>query len=223
MRTGTEEYYRGRALEYDRVYDKPERKADLRELVPWVSSQLAGRRVLEVAAGTGWWTGSYADGAAEVTATDFNAATLDVAKARRQWPASVRFLEADAFDLESVSGRFDAAFVGFFWSHVPLTQLDGFLDRLAERLGLRARVVIIDNRYVEGSNQPVVRTDFSGDTYQNRRLEDGTTWEVLKNFPTPAEVRTRLARVGEEDVEVNELDYYWSATFRVTRRRDLAR
>ncbi len=218
MRTGTEEYYRRRALEYDRVYDKPEREADLRELRPWVASSLAGRRVLEVAAGTGWWTDSYADTAAEVTATDVNVATLEVATSRREWPSSVRFFQADAFDLDSIPGRFDAAFVGFFWSHVPLEQLDEFLDRLAGRLQHRARVVIIDNRYVEGSSYPIVRRDLGGDTYQERRLEDGSTWSVLKNFPTPSELRGRLARVGE-GIALNELEYYWSATFRVTHQR----
>ncbi len=214
MRTGTEEYYRRRALEYDRVYDKAERQADLLELRSWVSRLLAGRRVLEVAAGTGWWTDSYVDGAVEATVTDVNVTTLEVAATRRTWPPSVRFLEADASDLESIPGRFDAAFVGFFWSHVPLHQLDEFLDGLVQRLDHLARVVIIDNRYVQGSSYPITRTDPAGDTYQERPLEDGTRWEVLKNFPTPVELRQRLERVGNE-IEVNELDFYWTATFQV--------
>ena len=218
MRTGTEEYYRRRALEYDRVYDKPERQTDLLELRSWVSRLLVGRRVLEVAAGTGWWTDSYADGAAEATVTDVNASTLEVAATRRTWPPSVRFLEADASDLETIPGRFDAAFVGFFWSHVPLRQLDEFLDRLARRLDQRARVIIIDNRYVEGSSYPITRTDLAGDTHQERRLEDGTRWEVLKNFPTPTELRERLERVGD-GIELIELAYYWTATLQVNARR----
>jgi protein-L-isoaspartate O-methyltransferase len=70
--TGTETYYRRRAAEYDRVYDKLERQEDLESLRTQVASLLAGRRVLEVAAGTGWWTAVYADGAARVVATDVN-------------------------------------------------------------------------------------------------------------------------------------------------------
>ena len=55
MATGTE-YYRERALEYDRVYLKPERQGDLYRIREWLSTVFDGRRVIEVAAGTGYWT-----------------------------------------------------------------------------------------------------------------------------------------------------------------------
>ena len=77
--TGTEEYYQRRAGEYDRVYAKPERQADLATLPAEVAGLLAGRRVLEVAAGTGWWTDVLAASAAGVVATDVNRSTLEVA------------------------------------------------------------------------------------------------------------------------------------------------
>jgi hypothetical protein len=52
MVTGTEEYYQARAHEYDAVYEKPERQADLARLRAWLPPVLDGRQVLEVAAGT---------------------------------------------------------------------------------------------------------------------------------------------------------------------------
>lgn len=214
--TGTEEYYRERAAEYDLVYDKPERQSDLTALRERVAELMAGRRVLEVAAGTGWWTDAYADQAASVIATDVNPETLLLAAARRAWPSAVRFAEADAFALERLEGSFDAAFVGFFWSHVPVGRLGGFLVALAGRLELGALVVAIDNRFVPGSNHPITRTDDAGNTYQERRLQDGRSFEVLKNFPAPAAVAASLGRVGS-DVAVEELDYYWLATASVTR------
>jgi SAM-dependent methyltransferase len=213
MATGTEAYYQARAREYDQVYDKPERQDDLETLRAWLPGVLAGRRVLEVAAGTGYWTSVYAGRAAAVLATDASPATLEVARGRRTWPDSVRFGPADAFALglpDGPAGSFDAAFAGFFWSHVDLASLDSFLAGLTARLDRPATVVFTDNRYVEGSNYPMTRTDAGGNTFQERRLTDGSVWEVRKNFPSAAELRARLAPFAR-DVEIRELTYYWTA------------
>jgi len=49
-----QDYYAARATEYDKVYAKHERQADLRQIEQWLPSVLAGRSVLEVACGTGY-------------------------------------------------------------------------------------------------------------------------------------------------------------------------
>jgi SAM-dependent methyltransferase len=211
MTTGSEEYYRERAREYDLVYAKPERQADLLNMRAWLPQIVPERQVLEIAAGTGYWTDVYADAAASVVATDVNDATLEVARSRRAWPSSTSFKVADAFDLGTVRGHFDAAFVGFFWSHVALRDLDRFLNGVRDRLGEGARAVFMDNRYVDGSNHPVTRTDAQGNTYQTRRLTDGSEWEVLKNFPTAGEVFSTLSAVAS-GVEIHEWRHYWAAT-----------
>jgi SAM-dependent methyltransferase len=211
LSTGTEEYYRARAHEYDAVYDKPDRQADLAELRTGLPELLAGRHVLEVAAGTGYWTDVYADAAASVTATDVNRATLDVARHRRTWPSTVRFVEVDAFELRRVEGTLDATMVGYFWSHLPLDRLEEFLVGLADRLEPGAPAVFIDNRYVEASNSPVTRTDAAGNTYQQRELADGSSWEVLKNFPTVEEIRALLAPLSTT-VTIHEVEHYWLAS-----------
>ena len=64
------EYYRRRAGEYEAIYAKPERQADLALLRKEVPQRLAGRRVLEIACGTGYWTALVAPLAASVVATD---------------------------------------------------------------------------------------------------------------------------------------------------------
>jgi predicted methyltransferase len=50
------DYYAQRAAEYDAVYAKPERQHDLARLKELLPPLVAGRRVLELAAGTGYWT-----------------------------------------------------------------------------------------------------------------------------------------------------------------------
>ena len=49
-------YYAERASIYERVYHQPERQADLRQLEADLPAHFAGRHVLELACGTGWWT-----------------------------------------------------------------------------------------------------------------------------------------------------------------------
>ena len=47
---------------------------------------------------------------------------------------------------------------------------------------------MLDNQYVLGSSTPISRTDAEGNTYQTRPLKDGSSHEVLKNFPTHAQL-----------------------------------
>ncbi len=86
MPTETEEYDAQRAAEYDQVYEKPERQEDLAALSNLVTSALVGRNVLDIAAGTGFWTERSADVARSTMACDNNEETLGVARSRRTWP-----------------------------------------------------------------------------------------------------------------------------------------
>jgi demethylmenaquinone methyltransferase/2-methoxy-6-polyprenyl-1,4-benzoquinol methylase len=210
MGTGTEDYYHHWAPDYDEVYTRPQRQSDFQVVRGRLTGLFAGKHVLEVAAGTGSWTSVLADTAASVTATDINQTTLEVAKARRPWPPSVDFAVADALALRTIPGDFDAAFAGFFWSHVPLTKIDAFLEGLTLRLLPGSLMVFVDNRLVPGGVHPVARRDEQGNTYQHREMKDGSSWDVLKNFPRPDEVRTRLNRFGQS-VELEELDNFWLA------------
>jgi ubiquinone/menaquinone biosynthesis C-methylase UbiE len=179
-----QDYYARRARVYERIYQKPERQADLRAMEAWLPAQFTGRRVLEIACGTGWWTPHGARDCASWLATDVNPETIAIAQAK-PLPATVRFATVDAYSMAELGdARFDGAFAGFWWSHVPLAQLPAWLERLHARLEPGARVVILDNRYVEGSSTRLSRRDADGNTYQQRHLDDGSAHEVLKNFPT---------------------------------------
>jgi len=208
-------YYAARATEYEQVYAKPERQADLARLRMVVAEFARERRVLEVACGTGYWTAELARTAKSVVGTDIGEAVLAVAQEKRLPSDRVTFRRADAFALDVVPDRVDAAFVGFWWSHVQLQDISKFLVGLHRRLEPGARILIMDNRYVLGSSSRIERTDPAGNTYQRRTLADGSVHEVLKNFPTPADVRHQLADAGAADIEQAELPYYWYAAYRV--------
>jgi protein-L-isoaspartate O-methyltransferase len=208
-------YYRERAAEYDAVYAKPERQADLARLRALLPPLVGGRSVLELAAGTGYWTTALSTSARSVLATDLNDETLAVARTRSYGPGEVRFEVVDAFDLGSIPGRYDAIFAGFFWSHVPRADVRRFARGLLDRVEPGGVVVLADNRYVEGSNHPITRTTADGDTYQTRQLSDGRSFEVLKNFPTREQFSADLAPA---EVKWTELNYFWVASIVVPRR-----
>jgi SAM-dependent methyltransferase len=205
------DYYRERAAEYDAVYAKPERQPDLARLRQLLPGLVAGQRVLEIAAGTGYWTQHLATTAKSVTATDLNAETLAIAAQREYGPADVSLRVADAFRLDAVPGEFDTVFCGFWWSHVLRADVPRFLAGIRGRIGAGAQLILLDNRYVEGSNHPVTRTTPDGDTYQQRKLADGSEYEVLKNFPSRSQLAADLDSVATE-LDWTGLDYFWLAT-----------
>jgi ubiquinone/menaquinone biosynthesis C-methylase UbiE len=203
-----EEYYAARAREYERVYAKPERQADLKQIALLLPTFFAGRRVLEVACGTGYWTGFLATEAENVLAVDLTPETLAVAAAKPWRAGQVSFRVADAYALPEDLGSFDAAFAGFWWSHVPMRDRGRFLNSLDRRLVDGAKVLLLDNHFVEGSNTPIAQTDADGNTYQRRRLGDGSEYLVLKNFPSEEELRADTAAFGSR-MQFIALQYYW--------------
>jgi ubiquinone/menaquinone biosynthesis C-methylase UbiE len=209
------EYYAQRALVYERVYHKPERQTELRAIEAWLPAPFTRRRVLEVACGTGWWTPHGARDAKSWLATDVNPETMSVAQ-QKALPPCVRFATVDAYTFAQIDGqRFDAAFAGFWWSHVPLARLASWLHTLHERLEPGARVVMLDNRYVQGSSTPITRRDDAGNTYQQRALDDGSVHEVLKNFPTRDAAFGALGPRARH-CEWIEHPHYWILSYELT-------
>lgn len=208
-------YYAKRASEYERIYARPERQADLSALRKRIGDLFAGRRVLELACGTGWWTPVIALRAAQVTALDLNEEVLAIARAKELPAGRVEFVQGSAFEIPDFGRRHDALFAGFWWSHVRLEELDAFLAAAAAAVAPGSLVAFLDNRYVEGSSTPVSRRDAQGNTFQLRQLADGSRHEVLKNFPEPDELIQRASRCGV-DAHVELLEHYWLLSFRTS-------
>jgi len=201
-------YYSARAPEYDEIYRRPERQADLEALRQRLRAAVAGRDVLEVACGTGFWTAVIAPSARSVLAVDISAEVLELAHRRTYPPGRVTFLQADAFGLAGLQGRFDAACAGFWWSHLPRQSLPAFLAGLQTRLDPGARCVFFDNRYVEGSSTPIAGRDDEGNTYQIRKLVDGTSHRIMKNFPARAELERAMPPAARQR-DIAEWTYFW--------------
>jgi ubiquinone/menaquinone biosynthesis C-methylase UbiE len=205
------DYYSARAAEYDHVYAKPERQHDLRRIEFWLPTVFEGRSVIEVACGTGYWTQFLAPVATRLLAIDAAPETLRIARTRIR-AAHVEFVEGDAYRLPDVGTRYEAAFAGFWISHVPRGRIGAFLNGLHTRLSPGAKVVFLDNKFVAGSSTPISDRDSEGNTYQARTLRDGSCFRVLKNFPTETEMRSWLAE-GTRDVRCQEWEHYWALEY----------
>jgi demethylmenaquinone methyltransferase/2-methoxy-6-polyprenyl-1,4-benzoquinol methylase len=206
------DYYRRRAGEYEDIYAWPERQADLAILRREIPARLAGCEVLEVACGTGYWTERIAATAKRIVATDVAPEPMAIARAK-SYACPVEFRVADAYALPDLPEPFDAAFAGFWWSHVPRSRRGAFLHCLHGRLRPGARVVLFDNRYVEGAMGPIAETDAEGNTYQRRRLADGSETRLLKNFPSATELAEVFSRFGF--FFHRPLAYYWLVEYRL--------
>lgn len=209
-------YYHERVREYERVYEKPERQADLRAIKACLPGYFRGKHTLEIACGTGYWTMEIAKGAASVIATDINESMLELAR-RKPIPAGlVQFEQADIFDMSEPAQFFGAAFGGFIWSHIPVAKLPELLSTIQARLRPDASIWFLDNRFVKGSNTPIYRTDEDGNTYQMRRLQDGREFEVMKNFPTESSMQALADKNGYR-LQWKEWTYFWLAEITPTR------
>jgi demethylmenaquinone methyltransferase/2-methoxy-6-polyprenyl-1,4-benzoquinol methylase len=149
--------------------------------------------VLEIACGTGLWTEALAGHADTVTAID--AAPEAVAIAReRVGSANVRFEVADVFSWRTAA-RFDVIFFSAWLSHVPMNLFDQFWLLLRPLLADRGRVLFIDE-HIDVRDKETYLT--GSDEIVERRLRDGSTFRVVKNFVDPAMLERRLRGIGWE-------------------------
>ncbi|MGX1910151.1 class I SAM-dependent methyltransferase [Streptomyces phaeochromogenes] len=185
-------YYRARAPEYDRVYAERE---DLRELLTVVDDLPIAGDVLELACGTGQWTGALAARARSVTAVDASPEVLGIAQARTA-SADVRFERVDVFNWQPPR-RYDTVFFAFWLSHVPPSRLGDFWNTVAAALAPHGKAIFID----EGP-AAAAREDVAGEL---RRLDDGSEYRIVKVFHDPEKLTGELAELGwSADIRTHE-------------------
>jgi len=206
------DYYAKRAIEYETIFQKPERQRDLFYLRTLMSTSFANKDVLEIACGTGYWTQLIARNARKIIAMDCNKEVIEIARQKEYGSCDVDFILSDAYSMSNIYNGFSASFLGFWWSHVPIQTQPRFLQLLHSHLCHRAKVILIDNCFVEHGSTPVSRTDAYGNTFQLRRLKDGSEHEVLKNFPSDDALASAFAPFSK-DLRIKRLSYYWVAEY----------
>jgi len=89
-------------------------------------------------------------------------------------------------------GRYDVIFFAGWLSHVPTSRFDQFWQSLRRFLVERGRVLFVDEHVEEREKETYV--DGREDIVE-RRLRDGSTFWVVKNFLDPDGLERRLGRL----------------------------
>lgn len=212
MGTDLHKYYHNRAKEYERIYSKPERQGDINASVKILQEIFENREVLEIACGTGFWTQYIAHSASSILATDINGSVIEIAEAKKIIHSKLSFEVRDFYTF-TPEKQYESLFGGFIWSHILKQDLTRFYKTIHALLKPGSLVVLMDNTYVEGSNHPISSKDAEGNTFQTRTLDDGSTYEVLKNFATEEALKESL-KDQVEDFKFISLTYFWIAMYK---------
>ena len=207
MNTDLVTYYKNRANEYEKIYALPERQEELAAATDILQNLFKDKEVVEIACGTGYWTERIAKTARSIFATDINQNVIDIAEGKNYHPCEVTFAAADLFQFQP-SKKYETLFAGFIWSHVLLQDLDRLVQIASGLVVPGGRLVFMDNNYVADSNRPLTHKDEAGNTFQTRKLEDGSEHLVLKNFPAEAFLREKWKGIAA-DIELFNFKYYW--------------
>jgi demethylmenaquinone methyltransferase/2-methoxy-6-polyprenyl-1,4-benzoquinol methylase len=202
-------YYEARAPEYDDWYLRRGRyargpihdtawAAELDVAGRWLDGLPIQGEIVELAAGTGWWSPLLAS-KGELSLYDAVAAPLERARERlvaHQLRAHLHLRDAWAEPDRAV----DAVFTGFWLSHVPRARLDGFLAIVRRWLKPDGIFAFIDSRLDPRSSA----ADHAPptDDLSVRLLDDGRAFTVVKVFHEPAELEAALARAGFDGARV---------------------
>ena len=200
-------YYRARAPEYDEWwqrsgrYDRgPDATARWKAEVEQVDTELAAAaltgHVADLACGTGWWTERLARTADRLTCIDASPETIEINRTRLRGAGLPlpHYQIADLFDWRP-DVRFDAVFFSFWLSHVPAERFAPFWRSVAAALQPRGRVFFIDSLPDPTSTANNHRMP-DPDGIQERRLNDGRSFRIIKLFRGPAELASDLQALG---------------------------
>jgi demethylmenaquinone methyltransferase/2-methoxy-6-polyprenyl-1,4-benzoquinol methylase len=203
-------YYEARASEYDDWYLRRGRyehgpihdaawNAELDAAGRWLDGLPIQGRIVELAAGTGWWSPLLAS-KGELWMTDAAEAPLERARERlvaHRLRAHLHVRDAWA---EPEGAPADALFAGFWLGHVERERTAAFFDLVARWLAPGGRVALIDSLPDPRSgaaDHPAPSADRAV-----RRLDDGRAFTIVKVFRTSDEIAAALRAAGFTDVEV---------------------
>jgi SAM-dependent methyltransferase len=190
-------YYRARADEYDNT-GVVGAEQEGRRLEAALDRFAPRGRVLELACGTGRWTGLLAAHAESVTAVDASPEVLAINRSKVGDPR-VSYVEADLFAWRP-DELYDTVFFAFWLSHVPPERFEPFWALVAASLAPAGRVFFIEDRPTLAVDERAVAGE--PDYVVERELLDGSNFRAVKAFREPEWIHQLLVGLGwEAEVE----------------------
>jgi SAM-dependent methyltransferase len=203
-------YYQGRAGEYDDWYLRRGRyehgpihdaawNAELDAAGRWLDGLPISGRIVELAAGTGWWSPLLAS-KGELWMSD--AAEAPLARARERLVAHNLRAHLHLRDAwaEPDDPPAHALFAGFWLSHVERDRTSAFLELAGRWLRPGGRLALIDS--LPDPRSGAVDHAPPADDRSVRHLADGREFTIPKVYRTDDEVTAALTAAGFIDVEV---------------------
>jgi SAM-dependent methyltransferase len=203
------DYYDARAPEYDDWYLRRGRyargaihdaawNAELDAAGRWLDTLPWSGEIVELAAGTGWWSPLLAS-RGELSLHDTSPAALD--RARERLVAHGLRAHLHVRDAWSAPDRaVDGLFMGFWLSHVPRDRLAAFLAIARRWLKRGGRVAFIDSLPDPASG--AADHPEPADDLAVRRLANGREFTITKVYYEPTEIAAALGSAGFTDVDI---------------------
>ena len=198
------EYYRARAPEYDDWFYRRGRydhggahtrqwQREAQQVRDQLHSAAPFDHILEMAPGTGIWTGELIKIGGRVTALDASPEMIAINRAKLG-SDQVDYQLTDLFEWQPQQ-QYDMVFFGFWISHVPAKKLDAFLATVCAALKPGGRLFLVDSRPAEMSTsaQQSIETN---DELQQRMLKDGRRYKIVKIYYEPDQLGESLRRHG---------------------------
>jgi len=205
-------YYSDRAQYMARNLEDDPREF-VQEIVAELKSLARGQAALEVACGTGNWTRLVAQCAESVTATDYSQGMLEVARSR-QIPGT-RFVQADAYNLSELGNeRCDFGFSMWLVSHLALSRWHEFITAFHAHLKPGAKVLLVDDIRRPDDADPWYSKVATRDSYEIRRLPNGESYEIIKTYFTPEQLRSLLEPYAD-GIQIRYERPAWRVTYEV--------
>jgi SAM-dependent methyltransferase len=203
------DYYEARAPEYDDWYLRRGRyergaihdaawNAELDAAGRWLDALPWGGEIVELAAGTGWWSPLLA-ARGELSLYDTSAAALDRARERllaHNLRAHIHLRDAWA----EPDRKVDGLFLGFWLSHVAPERLSEFLGLAHRWLKPGAPLAFIDS--LPDAASGAADHPAPADDRSIRRLDDGREFTIVKVYYEPAQLTAALRAAAFDDVDV---------------------
>ena len=133
---------------------------------------------------------------------------ISIAQEKYKSFKNVTFQVSDAYLLKNISGKFNAAYAHWWWSHIPKTRIRDFLLNLHKKLQPGSSVLFTDHlpTYLDKKIKVIQNED--GDRVEERILSGVEKYLVIKNFPTKEEMQSYLSGLAE-NMNFIEYESYW--------------